>query len=162
MGVISGGVVTQPGKLLRQEFLFTEASANNAAGTYNASATLPGGAFIVDVIVHGVALWNSSGACTLIVGDAVDPDGIFTGVDLKATDLLAAEGLSASGGTALAGGKIGADVANSQWNRRWLATERVITGTVTCAAASGTTGVTRVVVIYTDPASVTNAAFTAS
>jgi hypothetical protein len=161
MPVISGGNITQPGKLLQQQILITEASANNAAGTYNGDVVIPGGSFIVDVIVHGVALWNSAGACTLIVGDS-DPDGIFTGVDLKATDLLAAEGLSASGGTSLAGGKIGADIANSQWNRRWLATERTIRATVTCAAASGTTGVTRVTVIYTDPASVTNAAFTAS
>lgn len=162
MPVISGGVVTQPGQYLAHQFLFTEASGNNAAGTYDASVTIPGGAYIVDVIVHGVALWNSSGACTLIVGDATDPDGFFTGVDLKATDLLAAEGLSMSGGTALAGGKIGADVANSQFNRRWLATSRVVTATVTCAAASGTTGVTRVLVVYTDPATAQNAAFTAS
>ncbi len=167
MPVISGGNVVQPGQVLQHEFLFTEVTGNNAAGTYNASVTIPAGSYVVDVIVYATALWNSSGACTLIVGDtqsggSPDADGFFTGVDLKATDLLAAEGLSMSGGTGLAGGKIGADVANSQFNRRRLAVERTITATVTTAAASGTTGVTRVIVLYTDPASVQNAVFTAA
>lgn len=167
MAVISGGVVPGPGRLLQQTLTFTEAAANNAAGTYNASVTLPAYAVLVDVIVYGSALWNSSGACTLIVGDTQsggtpDADGLLTGVDLKATDLLATEGLSLSGGTGLAGGKVGADIANSQFNRRVLSVERTITATVTCAAASGTTGVTRVVVIYTDPTTAVAAAFTAS
>lgn len=167
MPVIAGGQVVQPGNLKFQEMTFTEAAANNAAGTYNASVTVPANAYIVDVIVYGTALWNSSGACTLIVGDtqsggSPDPDCYFTGVDLKATDLLAAEGLSLSGGAGLAGGKVGADIANSQFNRRRLTVERTVTGTVTCAAASGTTGVTRVVVIYTDPANALAATFTAS
>lgn len=154
MPIISGGGVENPGKLLFQEMTFTEAAGNNAAGDYVASVTVPANSYIVDVIVYATALWNSSGACTLKIGDTQasgDDDGFFTGVDLKATDLLAAEGLSMSGGTALAGGKIGADVANSQFNRRRLTVERTVTGTVTCAAASGSTGVTRVVVVYTDP-----------
>lgn len=166
MPVIAGGRVENPGKLLFQEMTFTEASGNNAAGTYVASVTVPANSYVVDVIVYATALWNSSGACTLKVGDTQasgDDDGFFTGVDLKATDLLAAEGLSLSGGTGLAGGKVGADIANSQFNRRRLTVDRTFTGTVTCAAASGTTGVTRVVVIYTDPITAPVAAtFTAS
>lgn len=167
MGVISGGRVGVPGQLLTWEATFTEAAANNAAGTYNASVVIPAYSYIVDVIVYATALWNSSGACTLIVGDtqsggSPDADGLLTGVDLKATDLLAAEGLSLTGGTGLAGGKVGADIANSQFNRRTTAVERTVTATVTCAAASGTTGVTRVAVIYTDPVVPTVAAFTAT
>lgn len=162
MPVISGGRVTQPGQLLFQEITITEAVANNAAGSYSGSATIPAYAYIVDVIVYATALWNSSGACTLIVGDGTNDDCYFTGVDLKATDLLATEGLSLSGGTGLDGGKVGADIANSQFNRRLLTTERTVTAKVTCAAASGTTGATRVVVIYTDPTIATAATFTAA
>lgn len=162
MPVISGGRVFQPGSVIHEEVTVTESSANNAAGTYTGSVTVPAGAYLIDVIVHGVAVWNSSGACTGIVGDVVDDNGIFTGIDLKATDLLAAEGLAASGVAGSAGGKAGADLANSQWNRRWLATERVISLIVTCAAASGTTGVTRMSVIYSNPTTATAATFAAS
>lgn len=162
MPVISGGQVLQPGAVITQEVTFTEAAANNAAGTYTGSVTVPAGAYLIDVIIHGVAVWNSSGACTLKVGDVAVDDGIFTGVNLKATDLLAAEGIAASGVAGSAGGKSGGDLANSQWSRRWLATERVISGIVTCAAASGTTGVTKMVVIYSDPVTNTAATFAAS
>jgi len=157
MPVISGGVVTQPGKLLFQTILFAE----TAAGTvFTGSVTVPGGAFLVDVIVHGIVLWSADTSANLKVGDAVDDDALLTNVDLKATDLLAAEGLSISGGTALAGGKIGADVANSQWNRRYLATERVISGIVTRVGSSGAAGRTLMTVIYTDPATVAAATVT--
>jgi hypothetical protein len=162
MPVISGGNVNGTARPLANEVTITEAAGNNAAGTYNADVVVPAGSYIVDIIVHAVALWNSAGACTLIVGDGVDPDCYFTGVDLKATDLLAAEGLSLSGGTGLAGGKVGADVANSQFNRRYLATERTVRATVTCAAASGSTGVTRVIVEYLTPSGTTAATFTAA
>jgi hypothetical protein len=159
MSVISGGQVVGPGRLMHQELTLTEDTANSGAGAYSATVTIPGGCYIVDVIVHAVAVWNSSSAVTLIVGDAVDDDCYFTGVDLKATDIIAAEGLSLSGGTGLAGGKVGADIANSQWNRRYLATARVIKAKATAAGASGTTGVTRVLVIYTDPTIATAATF---
>jgi len=167
MPVISGGVVQGPGRILQQTIRFTEAAGNNAAGTYNGSVTIPAYALILDIIIYGQALWNSSGAAGLIVGDtqgsgSPDPDGLVATVDLKATDLLAAEGISLSGGTGLAGGKVGADIANSQFNRRRLTVERIITGTVTMAAASGTTGVTDLTVIYTDPTTVIAATFTAS
>jgi hypothetical protein len=159
MPIISGGMVVGPGRILHQELTLTEAAANSGAGAYSAAVTIPGGCYILDVIAHAVALWNSAGACTLIVGDAVDDDCYLTAVDMKATDIIAAEGLSLSGGTGLAGGKVGADVVNSQWNRRYLATARVITAKITTAAASGTTGVTRVLILYTDPTIATVAAF---
>ena len=165
MPVISGGRTQNPGQVLTWDTTFTEVTGNNAAGTYDAAVVIPAGSFVLDVIVYGLVVWNSAGACTLKVGDTQasgDDDCYFTGVDLKATDLIATEGLSLSGGTALAGGKVGADIANSQFNRRTLAVARTITATVTCASASGTTGVTRVVVIYTDPAVSQNAVFTAS
>jgi hypothetical protein len=70
---------------------------------------------------------------TLKVGDVADDDGYFTGVDLKATDLLAGESLS----FALAGGKAGAYIANSQVSPRYSASARVVSGIITTASTGG-------------------------
>jgi len=123
---------------------FTEAGA----GTYTGSITLPAGSTLIDVIVDGVALWNSAGACTLKVGVVADDDGYFTGVDLKATDLLAGESLSFS----FAGGKAGAYIANSQVSPRYSATARVLSGIVTVASGAGTLGRTRITAIWKETA----------
>lgn len=132
------------------EVTFTETSG---AGTYTGSVSVPAGATIQDIIINGVALWNNAGACTLKVGDAADDDGYFTAVDLKATDLLAGESLS----FALAGGKAGAYIANSQVSPRYSATARVISGIITTASTGGSTGRTRMLVIYSLPATITAA-----
>lgn len=126
------------------ERTFTETAG---AGTYTGSVTVPAGATLLDIIVNGVALWNPATSATLIVGDATDPDGYFTGVDLMATDLLAGESLS----FAQAGGKAGAYIANSQVSPRYSATARVISGIVTVVGGSGSTGRTRLVVVFTVP-----------
>lgn len=162
MPVISGGVVQGPGQVLYETVTFTEDDANDAAGTYDGSVTVPAGSLLLEVQVHAVALWNSGSAVNMDVGDAASANGIFVITDLKATDLVAAEGISAAGVAGSAGGEVGADLANTHWNRRYLATARVITGTVTCAGASGTTGVTRMTVFYTDPTVPAVATFTAT
>jgi hypothetical protein len=144
--VLQGGVVNGPlSRVLQEEVTFTETSGS---GVYTGSVTVPAGASIVDILIAGVALWNNAGACTLKVGDVADDDGYFTAVDLKATDLLAGESLS----FALAGGKAGAYIANSQVSPRYSASARVVSGIVTTASTGGTTGRTRMTVIYTDPA----------
>jgi hypothetical protein len=156
MPIIQGGVV-QPGaeqRVVIEEILFTETTG---AGVYTGSVAVPAGAYLLDVIVHGTAVWDAATSATLKVGDGVDDDGLFAGVDLKSTDLLAAEGLSLSGGAGLAGGKQGADIANSQWNRRWLATARTISAVVTTVGASGSAGRTRVIVAYIVPQITKNA-----
>jgi hypothetical protein len=117
--------------------------AENGAGTYTASVALPAGATLDDIIVNGVALWAAATSATMKIGDGADDDGYYTGVNLKATDLLAGESLS----FALAGGKAGAYIANSQVSPRYSATARTITGVVTSVGA-GTTGRTRMVVKY--------------
>ena len=132
------------GGIVAQEVTFTETTG---AGTYTGSVSVPAGATLIDVVIHGTAVWNTATSATMKVGDVADDDGIFTGIDLKATDLLAAEGLSVD----QAGGKAGADIANSQWNRRYLATARVISGIVTTVGATGTLGRTRMTVIYNLP-----------
>lgn len=154
MPVISGGVVNGLAEVTAQEVTFTETSG---AGTYTGSVTIPAGSTLQEIVVHAVALWDNAGAVTMKVGDVADDDGIFTNVNLKATDLLAGEGISASGVAASGGGVVGADLANTQWSRRYLATERIISGIITSASTGGSAGRTRMTVSWSPPA-VTSAA----
>lgn len=126
------------------EVTFTETTG---AGTYTGAVTVPAGATVLDVIVNGVALWTATTSATLKVGDAADDDGYYTAVDLKATDLLAGESIS----FALAGGKAGAYIANSQVSPRYAVAARVISGIVTTVGAAGTAGRTRMLVVYVLP-----------
>lgn len=135
--------------VLAQEATITETSA---AGTYTASLTIPAGATLHDILINGVALWTASTSATLKVGDVADDDGYYTAVNLKATDLLAGESLS----FALAGGKAGAYIANSQVSPRYSATARVVSAIVT-TVGTGTGGDTRMTVIYSVPGAVTAA-----
>lgn len=152
MPVIAGGNVSGSSVVRSQEITFTEAGG---ILTYTGSVTLPAGSTLLEVVVHAVALWDNAGAVTMKVGDVADDDGIFIGIDLKATDLIAAEGISAAGVAGSAGGKAGADLANSQWNRRYLAAARVVSGIIVAAGAVGTNvGRTRMVVTWNEPGAV--------
>lgn len=134
-GIASGAYL-----VASQEVTFTETAG---AGTYTGAVAVPAGATILDIIVNGVALWDNAGAVTMKVGDT-DDDGFYTGIDLKATDLLAGESIS----FALAGGKAGAYIANSQVSPRYSASARTINGIITTASTGGSTGRTRMVVVY--------------
>jgi hypothetical protein len=133
------------GAVVAVEKSFTETTG--AGTTYTATVPLPAGATLLDVIVNGVALWTAGTSATMIVGDGTDPDGYYTAVDLKATDLLAGESLS----FALAGGKAGAYIASSQVSPRYSAAARDIIGVVTRAGTVGTAGRTRMTVVYSAP-----------
>jgi hypothetical protein len=130
--------------VLCSEVTFTETSG---AGVWTGSVELPAGATLLDIVVNAVALWTSQTSAVMDVGDATDPDGYFTQVDLKATDLLAGESLS----FALAGGKAGAYIANSQVSPRYAATARTISGIITKVGTTGTAGRTRMTVSYSLP-----------
>lgn len=145
------GVYRSP--VLAAEVTFTETAG---AGTYTGSVVLPAGATLHDIVVNGVALWDNAGAVTLKVGDATDDDGYYTAVNLKATDLLAGESIS----FALAGGKAGAYIANSQVSPRYAAAARTISGIITTAGAAGSTGRTRMTVLYSTPSTVAISAAT--
>jgi hypothetical protein len=138
------GIATSAYPVVAVEVTFTETSG---AGTYTGAVSLPAGATLHDIIVNGVALWNNAGAVTMKVGDT-DDDGYYTAIDLKATDLLAGESIS----FALAGGKAGAYIANSQVSPRYSASARTINGIITTASTGGSTGRTRMTVIYSVPA----------
>jgi hypothetical protein len=138
----TAGLSREGGGVLAIERTFTETTG---AGVYTGAVPVPAGATVIDIIINGVALWDTTTSATLKVGDATDDDGFYTAVNLKATDLLAGESLS----FALAGGKAGAYIANSQVSPRYSASARVISGIVTTVGAAGSAGRTRMVVLYT-------------
>lgn len=124
--------------------IITEAGA---AGVYTGAIVLPAGSTLVDVIIVADALWTAGSSATLKCGDATDDDGIFTAVNLKATDLLAGESISVG----LAGGKEGADIAGSQFNRRYSASARTINTIITTTGTTASTGITRTTVLFSRP-----------
>lgn len=134
-GIAAGGGLT-----VTQEVTFTETSG---AGTYTGTMVLPAGSRIIDIGCDGQALWNSAGACALVVGDGSSANGFFTSTNLKATDLLAGEinNLEHPGGLA------GTYIASEQRNL-YSATARSIIAVVTQASGAGTLGRTRVYVTY--------------
>lgn len=141
--------------IVAREVTFTETTG---AGTYTGEVTLPAGATLLDVIIHNTALWTATTSATLDVGDfttgnvEIDANGIYTAVNLKATDLLAGESLS----FAQSGGKAGAyNVGtNTHWTTRYSATARKIRGTIVTVGAAGNAGRTRMIVLYALPSAV--------
>lgn len=151
-------VISAQGHFMKtREVAFAEAGA---AGVYTGSVNIPAGATIHDIIVNGVALWTAGTSATMTVGDAANASGYFTGVNLKATDLLAGESISFD----QAGGKAGAYIANSQVSPRYSASDRVISGVITTVGTTATAGRTRMTVVYSLPASIyqTDATYVAS
>jgi hypothetical protein len=133
--------ISAAGYLLQaQELTFTETSG---AGTYTGTMVLPANNRIIDIGCDGQVLWNSAGACALIVGDAADPDGFFVSTDLKATDLLAGE----INNLEHPGGKAGVYIASEQRNL-YSAAARSVIAVITPASGTGTLGRTRVYVVY--------------
>ena len=118
-----------------------------AAGVHTVAIHVPAYSLLLNVGVVGVALWNQGTSAGMVVGDADDADGFFTTIDLKATDLLAGEAIFMGYGTGMAGGKIGAYVANSAWavgggttSGIYTAGARVVTFTNTTVGTAATTG----------------------
>lgn len=132
--------------IFASEVTYTE----DGAGTYTGSVTVPAGATIVDIIVHGDVLWAAASSASMKVGDT-DDDGFYIDVDLKATDLTALQSVSFAQSGGVAGAyNVG---TNTHWTNRYSASARTITGVVTSVGA-GTTGRTRMTVIYSLPSSV--------
>lgn len=121
--------------------LFTEAGA----GTYTGTISLPAGSIILDVAVHGLALWDAATSASLIVGDGTDDNGFFLATNLKATDLLAGE----VNNIEHPGGLAGAYIAAEQ-RVLYSASARDVIGVVTSVGA-GTAGRTLLVVHYATP-----------
>jgi hypothetical protein len=126
------------------EVFFTETTG---AGTYTGTVSVPAGATILDIVVNAVALWNTTTSAIMDVGDAGAATGYYTTVDMKATDLLAGESIS----FALAGGKAGAYIANSQVSPRYAVAAHPIIGKIISVGAAGTLGRTRMTVTWSVP-----------
>ena len=121
----------------------------SGAGTYTADFAIPENATLIDIIVEAEALWAAGTSAVLDIGDSADPDGYFSAVNLKATDLLAGESI-AIGSTQVRGGDDGAYLTvgtSTHISRRFSAAGRTISAVVTSVGA-GTTGRTRVTVVY--------------
>jgi hypothetical protein len=146
--VATGGVIAK-------SVLFTE---NATSTTHTGSVVVPALSTLIDIIVTSEALWTG-GTATLKVGDTVDDDGYFIGVNLKATDLLVNEVLTASGSTGNWGGKNGAYLVAATGQRGPGATNfgtyqkagTTITGVVTVGTPATTAGRTIMTVIYATP-----------
>ena len=133
-------------------------NGGGAAGVYSISTIIPAGAYIQDVQVHTDTLWDSGTSATLIVGDSDDDNGFFTGVNAKATDLVANEVLSFYH----LGGKEGAYVTdNNGVMTQYSSSARTVTAQMTTIGAT-TAGVTRIVVIWVKPTDTVASDFTAS
>lgn len=130
-------------RYVRTHFLYSNGAA---AGVFTQEITVPAYSLLFDVGVTCLALWNQGTSASLDVGDADDPNGFLAGVDCKATDFLQYESISLGSGTALAGGKIGAYIANSQWCKgsgtygQVSPAARVISFVLTTVGTAATTG----------------------
>lgn len=127
---------------------------NGAAASYTLTVPIPAGATVHDILIIPRVLWNGTSA-SLKVGDTADDDGFFTGVNLKATDLVVGEVLSIKEST-LWGGKEGVYLVaatgrrgptSSNFGLHYAAGSN-LTFIVTPGAADGSAGRTQVVVIY--------------
>jgi hypothetical protein len=159
MPLLGAGSATGPGKVIAQEVTFTEVS--NTGGVYTASVTVPQNSWIIDIKVYGQAVWTASGTSAVLkVGDGIDDDGWFIGINVKATDLAANEVLSlGAGGT---GGKPGAYyvAASGLKKTQWSPLERVITGKITTVTTAGNVaGRTRMLVMFTTQSDAVEATF---
>ena len=156
-GELREATLTQMGHVFVREVTFTEA-AGGAAQTYTASVNVPAGAYVQDVVVHATVVWHDGSGATMKVGTSTpdDDNGYFTGINLKATDLLAGEYLRSSDISAW-GGKEGAYLTAAGLQTSYSATARVVTFIANTTDGDGTAGRTRCYVMYMVPDSTTAA-----
>lgn len=130
---------------------FTEdATSTSHVGT----VPIPAGAWLDNIQVLSSVLWGG-GTATMKVGDTADDDGYFTGIDLKATDLLVGEVLDTTPSTSW-GGKEGAYLVAASGRRgptssnfsKYYAAGSNIIGTVTVGTPGSTAGRTFMRVSY--------------
>lgn len=140
----SGVVVSKSARLVE----------NGAGTSYTATIPVPAGSVLHSVKLIAEVLWNGTSASAK-VGDTADDDGYFTGVNLKATDLLVGEVLDHAHST-LWGGKEGAYIVAATGRRgptsanfgMYYAAGSNITCIVTPGAADGSAGRTVLSVTY--------------
>ena len=109
---------------------------------------VPANSYILDVQVHGIELWVSGAAVSLIVGDGDDDNGFHAATNLKATALLVGEANTVEHPGGLAGA-----YTDAQQRVFYDASARTVIAdiTVTADATAASAGKTRVLVLYTCP-----------
>jgi hypothetical protein len=134
---------------------FTEDGSTTLTGTVE----IPAGAILNDIQVVITVLFDDSGAVTMIVGDDDDDNGWFTGVNMKATDLVVGEVLSAAdvdkwggkeGVYLTSAGRMGRTTAGVDSGPYYGAASEVI-GVITTANQDGTAGRAFMFVTYSVP-----------
>lgn len=151
-GSATGSEWTNAGRHER-EITFTETAG---AGTWTGTVPIPAGAWVEDVVIQAVALWDSETTASLDAGlSTTDPNGFFADVDLKATDLTAGQTISfhhtgGVGGALLSG-------SDSHVNSIYVGTAESVIVTVVKTGTTGTAGRTRALVTYVVPEATTAA-----
>ena len=164
----SGNIISKNGTKMVMTSQTIKLSTVGAAGTYAADILLPAGHIIHNISVVAVALSNAGTSSTLDIGDysnaatpvAIDADGFFAAINLKATDLLAGEGIDFY----RTGGKQGAYLpyttngqnAASHVNKLYSADARRIRASCTTVGTAATTGETLITVLYSVPEFIAN------
>ena len=152
---------TPVGVMITKMITFTENATNTL---HTGTVVIPAGSILHSIQVTSSVLWTG-GTATMKVGDSVDDDGYFTGVNLKATDLLVGEVLDTRDGDCW-GGKEGVYLTSA--GRRgavatnfgtYLEAGTSIIGVVTVGTPATTAGRTFMAVTYS---SGTTSAATAS
>lgn len=131
--------------VVAEEVTFTEAGDT----TYTGTVSVPAGAYILNVIVQAISVWDDGTSAAMIVGDGDDPNGFYDAVDLKATDLTDGQTIN----FAKTGGVEGAYFSGtaSHINGLYNGSARDVTGVVTTGGQNGSAGVTRMCVVYVIP-----------
>jgi hypothetical protein len=139
------------GFIITKRIAFTENATNTI---HTGTVVLPAGAWLHNIEVTSSVLWTG-GTATMKVGDSVDDDGFFIGINLKATDLLVGEVLSIANSSNW-GGKEGAYLVAATGRRGPAATNfgvyyaagSSIKGIVTVGTPATTAGRTWMSVTY--------------
>lgn len=150
-GVTSAIQTQLDNKLFCKVVAFTENATNT---THTGTVTLPAGAWLESIQVTSSVLWTG-GTATMKVGDTADDDGYFTGINLKATDLLVGEVLDTNSSSSW-GGKEGAYLVAATGQRgpvadnfgKYYAAGSDIVGVVTVGTPATTAGRTFMAVKY--------------
>ena len=112
---------------------------------------LPAKSYVMDVQVHGVTLWDSGAAVSLIVGDQDDDNGFYEATNLKSGGALTAGEVFAFNHD---GGEKGAYVTDDDGALGgYSASARTVIGkvTVTNHGTAVSAGETRMLVVYCCP-----------
>ena len=145
---ISAGSITVPSIVLPGVTLSTTIAPvvtemrtlteTTGAGVYTASITVPAAALILDIKLWSTVLWTATTSALADIGDVADPDGWFTQVNCKATDLLVGEEIN----FIQTGGKEGAYLvlATGARTKAYAATARVVSCILTTVGAAGNAG----------------------